>query len=229
MIYDKYQLSIGRDWLFDLMFRKDLKVKTKRPGHRTTDSRHTYEVYPNKIKDLAINHAEQVFVSDITYIRVSDFFMYLFLVTDIYSKKIMGYHLGESLHRNHAVKALKNAIKNRQYFDQKIFHHSDCGGQYCSNDYTRLLVKNNFTISMTEKDHCYENSIAERVNGILKGELILNDVLPTKAVAKSTIRKAVEIYNEIRTHLSCGLLTPFEAHKKGEGLKKMWSKKTYTK
>ncbi|PCJ62332.1 MAG: hypothetical protein COA79_04510 [Planctomycetota bacterium] len=229
MLYDKYHLFIGRDALFNLLFKNSLLVKRKPPGFRTTHSAHHFEKHPNRIKSLNINKAEQVFVSDITYIRVAKKFMYLFLVTDIYSKRIMGYNLGDTLHRKHGLKALQKAISNRQKNNQDIFHHSDCGAQYCSKDYTQLLRKNGFQISMTEEDHCYENSVAERVNGILKGELGLGEVMSKEDVARQRIAKAINIYNNKRLHLSCGLLTPNQAHIQGKGLKKMWKKRVYKK
>lgn len=229
MLYDRYRVFIGRDALFSLLFRKSLLVKRKAPGYRTTHSAHHFEKHPNRIKNLNINKAEQVFVSDITYIRVARKFMYLFLVTDIYSKKIMGYYLANTLHRKHGLKAMRKAVNNRQKKNQEIFHHSDCGAQYCSKEYTQLLRKKGFQISMTEESHCYENSVAERVNGILKGELGLGEVMSSEDAARRKINKAINIYNNERLHFSCGLLTPNQAHKKGKGLKRMWSKRIYKK
>lgn len=227
MLYDDEALFIGRDHLFDLMFRNGLLIRKKRPGYKTTDSRHRFKKHKNKIKNLLINKAEQVFVSDITYIRVDRFFMYLFLVTDIYSKKIMGYKLGDTLETKHAIDALRSTEKNRLYKEQKVYHHSDCGTQYCSNSYIKALGKYGFEISMTEENHCYENSIAERVNGILKQEFGLGEALESPQAARKVIRKSIKIYNEKRLHLSCDLLTPNKAHMKGEGLKKLWKKRVF--
>lgn len=222
-----HNIFIGRDTLFSLLRENRLLVKKRRFGMRTTDSRHGFKRHGNKIKDIIITNPEQVYVSDITYIRVNQIFMYLFLVTDIHSKQIMGYYLGRDMHRNNALKALSQAIKNRVYRNSEIIHHSDCGSQYCSKDYIDLLGKNGFTVSMTEENHCYENSIAERVNGILKSELGLDDIINSEKEAKTKVNKAIKIYNTKRLHLSCEMLTPKQAHMKGGPLKKMWSKRDW--
>ena len=225
----KFNFFIGRDTLFSLLSENRMLVKKKRFGMRTTDSRHGFKRHGNKIKDMIIDNPEQVYVSDITYIRVNRLFLYLFLVTDIHSKQIMGYYLGKDMHRNNALKALNHAIKNRVYSNSEIIHHSDCGSQYCSKDYIELLEKNGFTVSMTEENHCYENSIAERVNGILKSELGLEDIFNSIKEAKAKVNKAIETYNTKRLHLSCEMLTPNQAHAKGGPLKKMWSKRVWGK
>ena len=222
-----FDIFIGRDTLYSLLSEYRMLITKKRHGMKTTDSRHYLEKHSNKIREITIDRPEQVFVSDITYIRVNQAFMYLFLVTDIYSKQIMGYCLGKNMHRENAIKALKNAINRKIYEDTETIHHSDCGSQYCSGDYIDLLKKNEIKVSMTEENHCYENCVAERVNGILKAELGLEETMPSEKEALNRIKKAINIYNTKRLHLSCGMLTPEEAHKKGGPLIKMWSKRKY--
>lgn len=222
-----YDISIGRDALYTLLSEYRMLITKKRHGMKTTDSRHYLEKHSNKIREITIDRPEQVFVSDITYIRVNLVFMYLFLVTDIYSKQIMGYCLGKTMHRENALKALKDAINRKIYKDTETIHHSDCGSQYCSSDYIELLKKNEIKVSMTEENHCYENCVAERVNGILKAEFGLEETMHSEKDALYRIKKAINIYNTKRLHLSCGMLTPEEAHKKGGPLKKLWSKRKY--
>ncbi len=224
-----YCLFIGRDNFYKLLSKNRLLVLKKRYGMKTTDSRHYFEKYSNKIREMVIDKPEQVFVSDITYIRVSATFMYLFLVTDIFSKQIMGYCLGKTMHRENALKALKEAMNKRTYSNSETIHHSDCGSQYCSSDYIELLKKNKFKVSMTEENHCYENSIAERVNGILKAELGLDETMLSEKEAHTKVKNAIKIYNTKRLHLSCGMLTPEKAHKEGGPFKRMWSKRSYKK
>lgn len=222
-----YNILIGRDTLYRLLSEYRMLITKKRHGMKTTDSRHCLEKHSNKIKEMTIDRPEQVFVSDITYIRVSQVFMYLFLVTDIYSKQIMGYCLGSTMHRENALKALKDAIGRKIYKETETIHHSDCGSQYCSSEYIEQLKRNKIKVSMTEENHCYENCVAERVNGILKSELGLEETMASERDAHYKIKKAINIYNTKRLHLSCEMLTPEEAHKKGGPLKKMWSKRNY--
>ena len=203
--------SIGRDKLFDILRRHGLLVKRRRKYGRTTDSYHYFRKYKNKLKEVSLEKPNQVYVSDITYIRVGTKFMYLFLVTDAYSRVIVGWHLSASLGIEGAIAALKMALKGCPN-PKGIIHHSDRGIQYCCKDYTALLVKNAMQISMTEENHCYENSLAERVNGILKDEFLLDDVFKNDRIAQKAVEEAIYIYNTMRPHWSLNLLTPLQMH-----------------
>ena len=174
---------------------------------RTTNSHHRFYKYGNIIKDLEINRPNQVWASDITYIRTVKGFCYLALITDMYSRKIVGYDLSDSLELNGCVRALNKAIYQAKKINGLI-HHSDRGIQYCSNVYTQILKRKKINISMTEENHCYENAMAERVNGILKDEFYLDQTFANVAHAKRAAKNAIKLYNEIRLHLSLDYKTP---------------------
>jgi len=216
----KSNIKIGRDALFSLVFENNLQVVKKKRRHITTNSNHIYKRYPNLIKDYVPLSPNQVWVSDITYIynNKGDGFLYLFLVSDAYSKKILGYRLAKSLESKHAVNSLQDAIKNSCKPISGLIHHSDRGIQYCSREYVSLLKLNNISISMTEKGDPLENPIAERINGILKQEYL--DQYPY--LTSIALKKSIQKYNEKRPHLSCDMLTPEVAHKSSGRLKKRW-------
>ena len=204
-------IYIGRDRLFDVLRKEGLLVKKKKKYVRTTQSNHWFKKYSNLVKTGQVEKPEQVYVSDITYIRTREKFCYLSLITDMYSRKIVGWELSESLSIEGSVKALKKAIRTTRD-TQRIIHHSDRGIQYCSKEYVRLLKKNGMRVSMTEENHVYENALAERVNGILKDELMLGETLQTVAVAKRMVKEAIETYNEYRLHTSIDYMTPEKKH-----------------
>ena len=179
----------------------------KKPTYKTTNSLHRFYKYKNCIKDLVINKPNQVWVSDITYIRTIKGFCYLALITDMYSRKIVGYDLSDSLELTGCVRALQKALKQSAQRSPQI-HHSDRGIQYCSNIYTQILINNDIKISMTEDNHCYENALAERVNGILKDEFYLDQTFDTIQQAKLATKNAINLYNQIRLHLSLDFKTP---------------------
>jgi transposase InsO family protein len=179
----------------------------KKPSYRTTNSLHRFYKYKNGIKDLEVNRANQVWVSDITYIRTVKGFCYLALITDMYSRKIVGWDLSNSLELSGCVRALNKALYQAKGIEQLI-HHSDRGIQYCSNVYTQILKRKNIGISMTEENHCYENALAERVNGILKDEFYLDQTFDSLTYAKRAAKNAIKLYNEIRLHLSLDYKTP---------------------
>ena len=154
----------------------------------------------------------QVWASDITYLRSNQGWLYLSLITDVYSKQIVGYQLSDNLKTINCINALKTAIKNRKYPDRPLIHHSDRGFQYCNPEYTKTLDDNHIDISMTEKHDPYENAVAERINGTLKNEFDLGDRLPDQKSAERELRKAIWIYNNLRPHESCNFLTPRETH-----------------
>lgn len=224
-VLQHHNIKVGRDGLFDLLREFGLLVKLKRYKHYTTDSKHQLYKYPNQIKDKQINKSNQLWVSDITYIETGSKFNYLFLVTDAWSRKIVGYNLSPGYSAKGATVALKMAFNNNKPA-AGLIHHSDRGIQYCSKEYTLLLKKKKALISMTENSDPYENAIAERVNGILKTEL-LKPKYDNEYQAQKAIQKAVTIYNTKRPHLSIGLLTPQKAHTTNEAIKKHW--KNYRK
>lgn len=205
--------SIGRDKFFDILRRNGLLVKRKRKYVKTTDSWHRFHKYKNKLKDRMITRPNQAYASDITYLRLrGERFVYLFLQTDIYSRKITGWSLSESLGIEGAISALKMTLKQCSKTKGAI-HHSDRGIQYCSKEYVKILEKHGMEISMTEQNHCYENSLAERVNGILKEEFLLDEVFADKEQALKAVREAIKSYNTLRPHWSLNLSTPEQVHK----------------
>ena len=213
-ILKKYNIKVGRDGLFDLLREFGLLVKLKRYKH------YRLYKYPNQIKDVTVTVSNQLSVSDITYIETGCRYSYLFLITDAWSKKIVGYNLSSSYSTQGAVQALKMAFRDNK-ISTGLIHHSDRGIQYCSKEYTLLLKKKKAVISMTQNSDPYENAIAERINGILKTEL-LQVKYDNEQQALKAIQKAVTIYNTKRPHLSIGLLTPETAHRKNESVKKLW-------
>lgn len=218
-------IKCGRDKFFDVLREENLLVRYRKRFAKTTNSNHKFRRYPNLLLEMEVSRAEQVFVSDITYIRTKQGFMYLFLITDAYSKQIMGWDLSDNLKTINAIRALKMAIRNRQYPDRELIHHSDRGIQYCTPSYIEVLEKNNIEISMTTKYDPYENAVAERVNGILKTEYEIGDGFIGQKDAKREIKFAISLYNTDRPHLSCEMMVPADAHVK-EGFKlKKWNKK----
>lgn len=208
---DLNNINVGRDKLFKILRINNMLVRPKKSYHVTTNSKHWLHKHKNHIQNLNINRPEQVWVSDITYIKTKDGHNYLSLVTDAYSKKIMGYYLSKTLHTEGCLKAMKMAIKNRIY-KKTIIHHSDRGLQYCSEDYQKLLQKYNIKPSMTENYDPYQNAIAERVNGILKNEFLLAEIIMNRDIAKMAIKDCISIYNNLRPHYSCEYLTPTMMH-----------------
>jgi len=203
--------KVGRDKFFDILRRHRLLVKRRKKYVYTTDSYHRFKVYKNRFKEQLLTKAHQAWVSDITYVRTNKGFMYLFLLTDAYSRKIVGWSLSESLAIEGAIKALKMAM-NQCANTQGLIHHSDRGIQYCCKEYVRVLTEAEIIISMTEENHCYENAIAERVNGILKMEYGLEETFTdTKRLLKAT-EEAVWLYNMQRPHWSLQLSTPHQIH-----------------
>lgn len=221
-----HQISFGRDYLFDLLSEHKLLIRQRKRKAMTTDSRHWMRKYSNLIKGIEITRPEQVWVSDITYIRLTNQWGYLSLITDAYSRKIMGYSFRQDLAAEGCIEALKMALNNRIY-NQSIIHHSDRGSQYCSHNYVDLLLKNNIAISMTENGDPYENALAERVNGIIKTEFNLYSSLLGFEQTRNQISRSIKSYNELRPHTSCDYLTPNQAHLQSDKLNKRW--KNYNK
>tara|TARA_R110002012_G_scaffold314504_1_gene527327 strand:+ start:6500 stop:7174 length:675 start_codon:yes stop_codon:yes gene_type:complete len=200
-------LKVGRDTLFNVLRKHQMLTLRKKYSSKTTNSYHRFYKYNNIIKDVEVTRSNQVWVSDITYIRTVKGFCYLALITDMYSRKIVGYDLSDSLELNGCVRALNKAIYQAKGI-KDLTHHSDRGIQYCSNVYTQILKRNKIQISMTEENHCYENAMAERVNGILKDEFYLDQTFTDVAHAKRATKNAINLYNEIRLHLSLDYKTP---------------------
>lgn len=208
-------LNIGRDRLFDLLRWQGLLVTTKRAYHKTTQSHHRFYKHPNLLKqkgqrELA-QSAEQLWVADITYLPVQNGQAYLSLVTDACSRKIVGYHVHDSLHASSVLRALKGAIKKR-YSKGELIHHSDRGVQYCSKPYQEFHQKHGITCSMTDGYDCYQNALAERVNGILKNEFLLTKPKDIEQ-ARQMVKESIEIYNTKRPHSALKYKTPDEVHR----------------
>ena len=214
--------GIGRDRLFDILDRHHLKVNRRRRTIRTTWSESWLHQFPNLIKDIVITAANQIWVSDITYIETAEGFVYLHLVTDAYSKKIMGWCLSPSLHAEYTIAALQMAIRNAGCDLTGMIHHSDRGCQYCCEKYVKLLQDNHIKISMTQDGDPRDNAIAERVNGILKTEWLYDEHFKGYADALQRVAEVINIYNNRRPHLSLNYKTPAQAYLE-EGLQqRVW-------
>ena len=209
--FKEHNISIGRDKFFDVLKRNRLLVRrTKRSVH-TTDSKHHFYRYPNLVKGFTPLKAHELWVADITYIPLKERFAYLFLITDAYSRKIVGFHISDDMKVNSAVVALKKALAQKPP-ETIVIHHSDRGIQYCSTEYVNLLQHHHAMISMTNNGDPLENAIAERINGILKTELIssyYNDI----DAAVIHITRCITIYNYRRRHSSLNWQIPAEVHK----------------
>jgi transposase InsO family protein len=217
-----HQFKIGRDAMFDLLAERGLLVtKRKRRGPVTTLSKHRFKKYPNIIRDFIPTAPNQLWVSDITYIHLADGFAYLSLITDAYSRKIVGFCLNRDLSARGPLAALKMALASNPLRDGLI-HHSDRGVQYCCDEYVKLLEHHEVRISMTEKGDPLENALAERVNGILKQEL-LEEVFSDFETAQREVAIACSTYNHLRPHGSIDNLKPAQAHQLSGAIKKRWT------
>ena len=208
----RINVKIGRDALFAYMKKEGLLIKKKRKYIQTTNSKHWLRKHPKLLDDREIKRIEEVFVSDITYIKSNEGVHYLSLVTDAFSRKIMGYHLSNDMYAASVVKALQMAVKNKvTEFD--TIHHSDRGLQYCSALYQQELKRNKITPSMTDGYDCYQNALAERMNGILKQEFLLEHCRSFDDLKIATA-ESIKIYNDLRPHLSLNMATPNSKHKR---------------
>jgi putative transposase len=223
--FEQYEIKIGRDSFFDMLTKKKLLVrKTKRSVH-TTNSKHHFRRYPNLTKDFTPMKAHELWVSDITYILLKDRFAYLFLITDAYSRKIVGFHVSDDMKVSSAVVALKKALEQKP-LETIVIHHSDRGLQYCSNEYVALLQQHHAMISMTQSGDPLENAVAERVNGILKTELISSSYLDIDKAALS-IARAILVYNYKRRHSSLNYQIPNDVHQQKGPQIKRWKNYYY--
>lgn len=210
---DDAGIQVGRDRLFDVLRRHNLLVPRLPRSSRTTNSHHSLPVFRNLVKNLNTTAANQVWVSDITYIRVGrGDFVYLTLIMDRHSRKIVGYHCGDSLETLGCIKALEMAIKELPE-NEKPIHHSDRGCQYCSHKYVSALNDRDLPVSMTETDHCAENAHAERLNGILKQEYALGMTFKDLNHARCVVDQAVWLYNHRRPHTSLKMKVPAAVHR----------------
>ena len=205
-------IKIGRDKFYRFLKLNKLLVPKSKNYITTTNSNHMFKKYKNLVKDQVPTRPEQLWVSDITYIKTENGHNYLALVTDAYSKQIMGYNLGNHMRTSLCTEALAMAIKNRKYPSQKLIHHSDRGFQYCNPKYTEFAESNSITMSMTEQYDPYENAVAERINRTLKYEYGLKQTIKNTDLAQKMTEQAVHIYNNLRTHFSLDLRKPAEVH-----------------
>lgn len=207
------EIQIGRDRFFELLRRENLLIKQAKRSRKTTESRHGFRVYPNQFKDLEVTGVHQAWVADLTYLRTWEGFLYLSLISDAGSRKIIGYEASDRLEAEGCLASLEQALEQLPE-GKRPLHHSDRGIQYCCSAYIEKLQERQLPISMTEVNHCYENAQAERLNGILKQEYGLGACFRTKAEARQAVDQAVWLYNELRPHLSLAYQTPHEVHER---------------
>jgi putative transposase len=219
-------IPVGRDKLFEILAAENLLIRRRKRYIRTTNSRHWMRTYADRAKELSLKKPEQLWVADITYMNTEDKTIYLHLVTDAYSKQIMGYQLSMDLSSESTQKALQMAFSNRIYPERSLMHHSDRGLQYCSAAYIQELRDHRCQVSMTEDGSPYDNAIAERLNGILKDEFYCDEKFESYEQAKRYVDQAIMIYNTQRPHTSCSMLTPVEMHRQDKLRVKKWNKKT---
>lgn len=218
-----HQINMGIKALNEVLRKYGLLLPRYKRRTRTTNSRHRYRKYESKIETIYVCRANALWVSDITYIRMGGHFVYLSLITDAYSRKIIGWSLQADLRPQGPLEALKMALSQRANPDKELVHHSDRGIQYCSHKYVDLLnTQPNLQISMTQNSDPAENAIAERVNGIIKNEMLQGKGVLNLRLGRRQIRKAIETYNKLRPHMSCNFITPEEAHQKTGPLRRRW-------
>lgn len=217
----QHGIKIGRDKFANLLKDNNLLIRRKKRRARTTWSDHPFRKYPNLTKGKKIVAPNRLWVSDITYVPLHYGFAYLSLITDAYSRKIVGWKLHRSLEMDGPLAALKMAL-NVNKVSSDLIHHSDRGVQYCCREYTGLLRKTKIAISMTEQGDPYENALAERVNRTIKEEMLLNRSFVNYEAAQEAVRRAIENYNRIRPHRSCNYYTPQQAHQMQGELTKKW-------
>lgn len=205
-------IKMGRDRFFKLLRWNNLLVKKAKNFTTTTNSKHRFFKNPNRILELEITQSEQVWVSDITYVKLQNDYAYLALVTDAYSKKIVGFNIDTHMRTELVIKALQMALKQRSFHQRQIIHHSDRGIQYCSPEFEKFTMKNDIILSNTQNSDPYENAVAERINRTLKYEYGLKETLPDLKTAQKLAEQAVNLYNNHRLHFSLELQTPAKTH-----------------
>jgi putative transposase len=213
ILYDQLEIiKVGRDKFFRILSANHLLVKPTRSYRKTTNTHHRFKKHKDLVSNLKPERPEQIWVSDITYLGGRRKELYLALVTDAYSKKIVGFNLSNSLNASGAISALKMGIKERIYSNGQLIHHSDKGIQYCCEEYQNVLKNNRILCSMTQNYDPYSNAIAERVNGIIKGEFQLEEIDCEFDVMQKIVKQSIEIYNNERPHFSCNYFTPKQMH-----------------
>lgn len=222
-------LKIGRDRFFDILRANHLLIIAKRSYHITTNSHHRFKKHKNLVSDYVITKPNQVWVADITYIGNSKNPSYLSLITDAYSKKIVGHYVADNLNTESSLKALKKALKDNKSGTESLIHHSDRGLQYCSNEYQRILEKHHLKCSMTQNSDPYENAIAERINGILKQKFDIDKYDLETPLRRKIVEESIEIYNKLRPHFSNHYLTPNQMHNQSELKMKTYKTKNQSK
>ena len=220
----EHNIKMGRDAFFDLLRDNKLLIKQRKRHHVTTNSNHWMKKYPNLIKDIEPLGPNHVWVSDITYWKTKGGHYYISFITDAYSRKIVGYHVADTMEAIESATALKMAIKTLKISAEGLIHHSDRGSQYCSSMYVNMLKKEGIKISMTENGDPLENAIAERINGIIKGEYLFDYLIKTLLNAKEVLKSVVKLYNEDRPHSSIGNALPSQVHNNDTDIeiKRLW-------
>ena len=217
LLEEKHQITVGRDRLFEVLRQNDLLVPVKRSYVRTTASAHGLRVFANRLARMKLTGAHQAWVSDLTYIATREGFRYLALITDAYSRKIVGFDLSASLSIEGCLRALSMAIEQLPALgpgeQRQTLHHGDRGVQYCSHAYQRKLRQHGIGVSMADVGNPYQNAIAERVNGILKYEFHLRETFASEREAARAVEQAVRIYNTRRPHLALRYRTPEDIHR----------------
>ncbi len=218
-----YGIDVGRDSLFEIMRNAGLLVRKRTRHRRTTFCGHGMRTYPNLIKEIVPSRPDEIWVADITYLHVEGRHMYVFLVTDVYSRMVIGWKVADNMRHDNAIEALRKALRgmNPRYKQAPVIHHSDRGSQYCSIDYVKLMNNNDMAISMTESGDPRDNSVAERVNGILKNEY-LYPLQVSMAGLRMRVHKAVHMYNTERPHLSLNMNTPEHVYRTGCETHRLW-------
>jgi transposase InsO family protein len=206
-------LKFGRDKLFELMRYYDLQIKPRRRYVQTTMSKHWLRKWPNKVKGKPIHQPDEVWVSDITYLKTEQGNCYLNMITDAYSRKIVGYTVADNMETESMIEALKMAVEQRKNRSGATIHHSDRGLQYCSKEYALVTSSNNITLSMTENGDPYENALAERMNRTIKEEFGMDRVLKSKDQVKQLVTESIALYNHKRPHLALNMKTPEQVYK----------------
>lgn len=208
-------ITMGRDRLFAVLADERMLVPMRRAYHKTTQSHHRFRCHPNLLKSgpeqVRATASEQVWVADITYLPTFEKDVFVSLVTDAYSRKVVGWSVDDNMRTTQVSQALKMALKGRKT-QQRLIHHSDRGVQYCSDEYQKIHAAHGITCSMTDGYDCYQNALAERINGILKGEFLLNKPRDLKQ-ARQMVAESIAIYNEERPHLSLKMKTPDAVHR----------------
>lgn len=206
-------LKMGRDGLFVLIRDYGLQIKPRKRYVQTTMSKHWLRKWPNQVKQRVVSRPDEVWVSDITYLKTEEGTMYLNLITDAFSRKIVGHALADNMETESMIPALDSALKQREHPEFGTIHHSDRGLQYCSKEYVQRTVLNNVLLSMTENGDPYENALAERMNRTLKEEFGMDRTLKSKAQVKRLVEESISLYNNKRPHLALKMNTPQQVHK----------------